>query len=279
MPMASVRRPVLRALLLIVFAACAVPAAAAEEKEKDSDFWWWIHGFEITPGVGLRTLSLDVHSKSNGTQGNLSNNFGAGWLFGSINIESPSFQFGKTDFGASVYAYASGVRLDHQFVADPGQDPNGDQNSGSRQNVGTKVTGYYSYLVPALHYRKVAKDGSGFKIALGYGRWSGRFSGDVILTPHNRPATGLPKTPVDTVSRTPTWSACGTSSRTTQLMMTLRRPKMAGRQFPLPVGIDHPRLHVRPVARHPELSSRAQRGISLRDRVRVWRLLGPPASE
>jgi len=200
MPIASARRPGLRALLVIVFAACAAPAVAAEEKEKEkeSDFWWWIRGFEITPGVGLRTLSLDVHSKSNDTQGNLSNNFGAGWLFGSINIESPNYQFGKTDFGVSVYAYASGVRLDHQFVADAGQDPNNDSSSGSRQNVGTKVTGYYSYLVPALHYRRIAADGSGFKIALGYGRWTGKFSGDVILTPDNRPASGLPKTPVDT---------------------------------------------------------------------------------
>jgi len=189
----------LRTLLFFALAASAAPCTAAEEsKEKESDFWWWIHGFEITPGVGLRTLSLDAHSKLNDTQGNLSNNFGAGWLFGSVNIESPSFQFGKSPIGVSVYAYASNVKLDHQFVADPGQDPNGDSNSGSRHDVGTKVTGYYSYLVPALHFRNVASDGTGFKAAIGWGRWVGRFSGDIILTPDNRPAAGLPKTPIDT---------------------------------------------------------------------------------
>jgi len=201
MPVALARKPALRALIFAVLAACAAPSVAADEappKEPDSDFWWWIRGFEITPGVGLRTLSLDVHSKANDTRGNLSNNFGPGWLFGSVNIESPSFQFGKSDFGFSVYAYAANVRLNEQFVDDPGQDPNSDSSSGSRHDVGTSVSGYYSYLVPALHWRKVLASGGQFKIAAGYGRWSGRFSGDIILTPDNQPAAGLPKTTVDT---------------------------------------------------------------------------------
>jgi hypothetical protein len=181
-----------RALLLLPFLAAA-PAVAAEE----NDFWWWIRGFEITPGVGLRHLGVDVHRKSDSFQGNLSNSI-AKSLFGSINIESPSYQFGKSNFGASVYLYAANVNLNEQFVADPGQTASSATVSGMRNNVGTSLSGYYSYLVPALHYRIQGRDGGSTKFALGYGRWVGRFSGDIILTPDNRPANGMPKTPLDT---------------------------------------------------------------------------------
>ena len=183
----------MRGLFLLSLVASASPAVAAEE----SDFWWWIRGFEITPGVGLRYLGVDVHSKSNDTVGNLANSIGKS-AFASINIESPSFQFGKSNFGASVYLYAANVNLNQQFIADPGQDPNSDSMAGTRDNVGTSLSGYYSYLVPAVHYRLQGRDGSSMKFALGYGRWVGRFSGDIILTPDNRPANGMAKTPIDT---------------------------------------------------------------------------------
>jgi hypothetical protein len=192
------RRPAFRAVLAVVLAAAAAPAVAAEEvKEKESDFWWWIRGFEITPGVGLRHLGVDIHSKSAGTQGNLSNSISSS-AFASINVESPSYQFGKSNFGFSVYLYAANVNLNEQFVADPSQTDTSATASGQRDNVGTSLSGYYSYLVPALHYRLLGRDGSSMKFALGYGRWVGRFSGDVILTPDNRPANGMPKTPIDT---------------------------------------------------------------------------------
>jgi hypothetical protein len=183
-----------RFLALLLSLLCA-PAFAAEEKDKD--FWWWIHGFEITPGAGLRSLGVEVTRKSDSNVGNISNSISKS-LFAAINIESPSYQFGKSNFGASVYLYGSNVRLNEQFVADPGQDPNSGSLVGMRDNVGTSMSGYYSYLVPALHYRLQGRDGSSMKFSLGYGRWVGRFSGDIILTPDNRPANGLPKTSIDT---------------------------------------------------------------------------------
>jgi hypothetical protein len=189
---AFARFPGLRALLLTALAAAAAPASAEE-----NDFWWWIHGFEITPGAGLRHLGVDVRRKSDSFQGNSSNGITSS-LFASINIESPSYQFGKSNFGVSVYAYAANVNLDEQFYADPNQSSGSASATGERKNVGTSLSGYYSYIVPTLHYRNINKDGSSFKLALGYGRWSGQFSGDIILTPDNRPAAGMPKTPIDT---------------------------------------------------------------------------------
>ena len=181
-----------RALVLLSLVTAAAPAAAEED-----DFWWWIRGFEITPGAGLRHLGVDVHRKSDGTQGNASNSISKS-LFASINIETPSFQFGKSNFGVSGYLYAANVNLNEQFVADPGQSDTSATVAGTRDNVGTSLSGYYSYLVPAVHYRLQGRDGSSVKFALGYGWWIGRFSGDIILTPDNRPASGLPKTSIDT---------------------------------------------------------------------------------
>jgi hypothetical protein len=223
----------LRTLLFFALAASAAPCTAAEEsKEKESDFWWWIRGFEITPGVGLRHFALDVHSKSNDNLGNVSNSIGKS-AFASINIESPSFQFGKSNFGASVYFYGANVRLNEQFIADPGQDPNSGSLAGTRENVGTSITGYYSYLVPAVHYRLQGRDGSSVKFALGYGPWRGRFSGDVILTPDNRPTNGQPKTSIDT--RVSKWAYLFTMqykfANHWQAYMTVGGPKWQDSQF------------------------------------------------
>lgn len=189
MPAALLARPASWAPLLL--ALVAAPAVA------EDDFWWWIRGFEITPGVGLRHLGVDVNRKSDGAQGNLSNSISKS-AFASINIETPSWQFGSSNFGASAYLYAANVRLNEQFVSNPGQSDTSPTISGTRDNVGTSLSGYYSYLVPALHYRLLGRDGGSTKFALGYGRWVGRFSGDIILTPDNRPVNGLPKTSVDT---------------------------------------------------------------------------------
>jgi hypothetical protein len=220
----------LRLLSFLALAGAAAPSAAAEEK--DSDFWWWIHGFEITPGVGLRHFGFDVHSKSNDNVGNVSNSISRS-AFASVNIESPSFQFGTSNFGASVYFYGANVRLNEQFIADPTQSDTSATATGTRENVGTTITGYYSYLVPAVHYRLQGRDGSSMKFALGYGPWYGRFSGDIILTPDNRPANGQPKTSIDT--RVSKWAYLFTMqykfANHWQAYMTVGGPKWQDAQF------------------------------------------------
>ena len=184
------RPRVLRSGLLASLLLAAAPAFA------DEDFFWWLRGFQFTPGAGFRHLGFEVVRKSDGYRGNLSNDI-PGSLFAAISIESPSYQFGKTDFGVSAYFYAANVNLNEQFVADSGTTTTGGGSSGMDTNVGTAVSGYYSYFVPALHYRVKLQTGGEAKVALGFGRWIGRFSGDIILTPDNRPAAGMPKTPVD----------------------------------------------------------------------------------
>ncbi|OGW16792.1 MAG: hypothetical protein A2072_07435 [Nitrospirae bacterium GWC1_57_7] len=168
--------------------------AAANSADEDGR---WRGAFSFTPGVGLRHLGLDVVETTSGLglQGNLSNDV---WdsAFAAMSIESPEYQFGKSNFGFTIYAYAATVTLDHQWVSDGGTSPSG-TSSGSREDVGTSVTGYYSYFVPALHYRWPHAGGSESKFALGVGSWMAKFSGDIILTPDDMPAPGMTKTNID----------------------------------------------------------------------------------
>jgi hypothetical protein len=177
-------------LLLSLLLLAAAPAFAEE------DNWWWIRGFQFTPGVGLRHLGLDVVRRSDNFKGNISTDI-AGSAFAALSIESPSYRFGNSNFGISVYAYAANVNLNSQWVADGTQNTSTGTENGSRQNVGTGVSGYYSYLVPALHYSAKMPSGGEAIFALGYGKWIGRFSGNVILTADDRPAAGMPKTAID----------------------------------------------------------------------------------
>ena len=94
-------------------------------------------------------------------------------------------------------SYSSVVTLDSQFfdynnnaVAGSGEA------QGERINVGTKVTGSYSYLVPTVHYKASTQMGT-FAAALGVGYWTSTLSGDIILTSNNQPVEGMPTTPVD----------------------------------------------------------------------------------
>jgi hypothetical protein len=178
-----------RVIALAVLVLIAGPALAAD------DDGGWRGNFAITPGAGLRHLGLDVVQQSTGLKGNLSNDV---WdsAFVAVSIESPEYQFGRSNFGFTIYSYAANLSLDHQWVADGGTGPTG-TDSGSREDVGTSVSGHYAYVVPALHFRWPHGSGSETKFALGYGLWSANFSGDIILTSNDMPAPGMPTTPVN----------------------------------------------------------------------------------
>jgi len=179
-----------RTKVLAQLAACII-LLAAPPVIADDESGGWGGAFSFTPGVGLRHLGLDVIEQSTGLTGNLSNDV---WdsAFAAMSIESPEYQFGKSNFGFTIYAYAATVNLDHQWVADGGAGA-----TGSREDVGTSVSGYYSYFVPALHYRWSNGGGSETKFALGIGSWVASFSGDIILTPDDTPVPTDPKTLLD----------------------------------------------------------------------------------
>lgn len=186
-------------LVVLVFALSG-SAAWAQEPPEDLPELKWYSGFQFTPGFGFRHLALDVVRSADGYKGNIANT-GTASLFTALAIETPSFQFPDSNWGLSAYAYATNVDLDAQWVADGSTNANGTAG-GSREHVGTRVSGYYSYLVPALHYRLPTPTGGEGKVALGYGKWIARLKGDIILTGNDHPHSGLPRTDIDaSVSR------------------------------------------------------------------------------
>jgi len=120
----------------------------------------------ITPYVGLRHIGLGASNDSAGTTGNIGNTI-TNSLFVAIGLETLEYSFNETPWGFTLYGYAANVDLTEQWIANGTTNSNGTPG-GTRKNVGTRVSGYYSYLVPSLHYNMQDKKGNGFKTALGY---------------------------------------------------------------------------------------------------------------
>lgn len=146
------------------------------------------NGFSITPGAGLRHLGLDVIRKSDGFTGNIAQEVGDK-LFVSLNIESPRYRFENSNWGVSIANYNSFVTLDSQWY--------NFSTGGERINVGTEVSGRYSYLMPQIFY-ETGRPGTGsFKFSLGYGIWNADLSGTIKLTPNDTPGPFTPITNID----------------------------------------------------------------------------------
>jgi len=150
--------------------------------------------FTITPYVGVRHIGLGTTSNATGNSGNIGTKL-ENSLFFAVGLETFEYSFNDTPWGFTLYGYAANVDLSEQWSANGTTNSNGTAG-GSRINVGTRVSGYYSYLVPTLHYNLQDKKGNGLKAALGYGEWNANFSGTIILTPNDSPVSGMLKTPV-----------------------------------------------------------------------------------
>lgn len=103
-----------------------------------------------------------------------------------IDISSRDFDFPNTKFGASLFLHSSHFKADRQWAA-----VNGDEVD--IENVGTSLSGYYSYLIPALYY-KHQKGEAEWKLGVGLGIGSARFSGDALFGPDLEVSRTQPKT-------------------------------------------------------------------------------------
>lgn len=165
----------------MLFLALCTPQIYAAE---DTTHWW--NGFTISPGVGARHLGLDVTRKSNGASGNISQS-GTAQLFASLSVSTPEYRLGESNWGVSLRMYSSFVTLDHQWYDYHTGDTTTGTVQGERVNVGTDVSGYYTYIIPSLNYGL-----GGFSVSLGLGPWSSKFDGDMILTQDDQPVKGMP---------------------------------------------------------------------------------------
>ena len=173
--------------LLIAFCSGANVAA-----ESNNDSHWW-DSFSITPGIGFRHLGVDITRKSDSFHGNISNAGFAQIVF-TLNMVFNEFQL---DDDGRVYlelnSYTSLIDLDHQFY-DYGTG--GSTNYGERVDVGTELSGYYTYLMPSIKYALKLSGGGEMSASFGLGFWNSSFDGDIILTSDGRPVSGMPTTNV-----------------------------------------------------------------------------------
>jgi hypothetical protein len=174
-------RRLFRPLLLVALPWSALPAAADETR---GDHWW--SGITFTPGAGWRALNIDMHAASGAA--NLQTDFGSS-LFASLDIEVYRYPFGDSGFALSLLGHTATVRANEQWVKDA-------SGAGSRESLGTGISGHYSYLAPALSWGARQPDGSGLELSVGVGRWSGEFSGDAVFAADYRADASLPSTPV-----------------------------------------------------------------------------------
>jgi hypothetical protein len=179
-----------RGLGALVVAALWAGAAVAQEAEAaPARQPRWYDGFSITPAIGLRHFAL--HVEQGGNEGSLSNSIQSSFFY-ALDVQSPSLQLSE-HWGVSLYLYSANIDLSEQFTDN---DDDGDDNSGESIDVGTRGKGRYSYVVPALHYDMPMGSGQA-RFALGVGKWIADVSGDIILTPDNQPAEGMPATDFD----------------------------------------------------------------------------------
>lgn len=143
-----------------------------------------LNGFTITPGIGLRLLGLDVVRKSDNYTGNIAQDV-AGKVFFSLSVESPKYRFGKSGWGISIMNQNSFVTLDSQWYKYT--NPLANSPSGERRDVGTEISGRYSYLLPQIFF-EAGRSGFGkFRVALGYGLWNAELNGNIKLTANDQP--------------------------------------------------------------------------------------------
>jgi hypothetical protein len=175
-----------RVVLLLVLSGVGFTHSAVAGSNEEPHWW---DNFSITPGLGFRHLGVDVVRKVDGYHGNISNAGFAQIVF-TLNMVFNEFQL---DDAGRVYlelnSYTSLINLDHQFYEFGSA---GDTNYGERVDVGTELSGYYTYLMPSLKYALKLAGGGEMSASIGIGFWNSSFDGDIILTPDGRPVAGMP---------------------------------------------------------------------------------------
>ncbi|MCB1178117.1 MAG: hypothetical protein KDK36_11100 [Leptospiraceae bacterium] len=132
------------------------------EPEKKSPKW-----FSINPGVVFGSKTLRVNGFGNEaliTEGQAAS---TDWMF---DVKSRNFQFSEY-FGVHLLFHNSSFLLDHQFVTRPSAPSSGEEGGSggetkqSREDLGTRVSGRYSMLVPIFYFGKDDTDAA----RLGFG--------------------------------------------------------------------------------------------------------------
>jgi hypothetical protein len=155
--------------------------------------------WKFTPGIGARSISLDVTRKSDGYKGEITNddNLRDGniteLLYFTMNIESPSWMFSSRN-GISIRSQTQRINLHRQRVISPAFEEGQDFI-----DLGTSVEGYYTYIGPTLFAKLENINISGIteRIGAGFGYWKASINGDIVLAPNYEASTTIPSTNIN----------------------------------------------------------------------------------
>ncbi len=174
-------------LLAVMICLFSLPVEAETESDNKEDK---LLGVTITPGIGVRILDLQVTRNSDGATGTITSDGSVtGPLYAAISVESPTYLLSEK-FGITARGHAASFSLSNQRVkSTTGQD------GEDIHDLGTRVKGYYSYIMPTIFYRSVDPSGDS-RVGLGYGYWKAWFSGDIILAKDNAATTAMAKTSI-----------------------------------------------------------------------------------
>lgn len=145
------------------------------------DYW------RITPGIGIRSMTLNIRDKSNGNIGIMSD--GDGVKYFTLDIETPAWMFNK-DFGVSIRSQTQRFKISKQEIP-----PTYPKTYNENINLNTSIKGYFNYTGPTLFtlmdwnsHLKMERAGVGLLY------WNANFSGDIILAENLNATQDMPHT-------------------------------------------------------------------------------------
>lgn len=145
---------------------------------------------EINPGLSIASPTLRIKRLSDDYKGDITGT--PGILTFNLDIKFRDFNFPDSNFGFTTFIQSGFFSADEQFDSTPNID-------NSLRDVGTSVSGFYSYVVPALYYKQSVPDKNGVTYMLGGGIGYGAvsFDGDIILGPDRTIPSGATSTKID----------------------------------------------------------------------------------
>jgi len=183
----------LKKTLILVFILSFILCNKAFSEENQTDegtFRRIFRGLSISPGISIKSAVIRIERKSDGQRADMTDSPGV--LSYDIDISSRDFDFPNSKFGMIVFLHSSYFKASEQFAGVNGGEV-------KIEDLGTSISGYYSYLIPAIYYKPKPEIGKAeMKLGLGVGYGSARFSGNASFGPDRMVSRTQPKTTLST---------------------------------------------------------------------------------
>ncbi len=147
------------------------------------------HWLTVYPGLSIKSPTIDIKRKSDGQAASVTDSPGVFAL--SMSLKMKDFDIPDTKWGFTFFGYSSYFTAGEQFAGVDGADV-------IIVDLGTSLSGYYVYFVPAIYFKdpRTTTDEAELKLGFGYGQGTANFEGAAVFGPDRRVSSGDPKTSV-----------------------------------------------------------------------------------